>query len=78
MLTLLTLALSDPTAASSSAITGRDPVVVSAPREDTQRCEIGRASWFLSLPPAVGGWVGGGALKGLRPLPPATCYKERI
>jgi len=38
MLTLLMLALADPAAASSSAITGRDPVVVSAPREDTQRC----------------------------------------
>ena len=38
MLTLLMLALSDPAAAPSSEMTGRDPVVVSAPREDTQRC----------------------------------------
>ncbi|MEJ8405121.1 hypothetical protein WKI27_07165 [Brevundimonas vesicularis] len=38
MLTLLMLALSDPAAAASSAITGRDLVVVSAPRADTQRC----------------------------------------
>lgn len=38
MLTLLMLALSDPAAASSSAIASRDPVVVSAPRADTQRC----------------------------------------
>lgn len=38
MLILLMLAFSDPAAASSSAITGRDLVVVSAPRADTQRC----------------------------------------
>ena len=38
MLTLLMLALSDPAAASSRAITSRDLVVVSAPREATQRC----------------------------------------
>ena len=38
MLTLLMLALSDPAAASSSAITSRDLVVISAPREATQRC----------------------------------------
>ncbi len=38
MLTLLMLALSDPAAASSRAITSRDLVVVSAPREDMQRC----------------------------------------
>jgi len=38
MLTLLMLALSDPAAASSSVMTGRDPVVVSVPREDAQRC----------------------------------------
>jgi len=37
MLTLLMLALADPAAASSSAITSRD-LVVSAPRADTQRC----------------------------------------
>ena len=38
MLTLLMLALSDPAAASSSAITSRDLGVVSAPREDMHRC----------------------------------------
>lgn len=38
MLTLLMLALSDPAAASSSATTGRDFVVVSEPREDMRRC----------------------------------------
>lgn len=37
MLILLMLALSDPVAASPSAITSRD-LVVSAPRADTQRC----------------------------------------
>ena len=38
MLTLLMLALSDPAAASSTANTSRDLVVVSASRADTQRC----------------------------------------
>ncbi|WP_313446718.1 hypothetical protein [Brevundimonas sp.] len=38
MLTLLMLALADLAAAPSSAITSRDLVVVSAPREATQRC----------------------------------------
>lgn len=38
MLTLLVLALSDPAAASFSAITSRDLVFVSEPRADTHRC----------------------------------------